>query len=325
MRTVREFRPDWLILQYCAFAYGRWGLNPYLPLAIRRVMRACPDTRFALMVHEPLAWPINWKLRLMNVWQRWQLRELGRTADVVFFSIDPWVRQFGPWFPGTPAYHLPVGSNVPRVEITREEARRRLSIPGERVVLGLFGTAHHSRLFGLAGEAVGRLRSRGIDAGVLYIGPHGDRVRAAMGDVPSICEGPLPADEVSRRFSAMDIYLAPFADGVSTRRTSLMTGLQHGCAVAATRGPLTDDVLLKEDGRAFLLSDVSDQDGFTANVVRLAEDADLRAALGSGARALHATEFAWERIAGRMLKLLRRYSGRATAGEAESCRRTGGR
>ena len=45
--------PDWLILQYNPFSYGRWGLNPFLPMVIRRIRRRCPQTRIALMVHEP--------------------------------------------------------------------------------------------------------------------------------------------------------------------------------------------------------------------------------------------------------------------------------
>src|SRR5437016_1775707 len=41
-------KPDWLLLQYNPFSYGRLGFNPHLPLAIRAAQRRCPGLRFAL-------------------------------------------------------------------------------------------------------------------------------------------------------------------------------------------------------------------------------------------------------------------------------------
>ena len=65
-----------------------------------------------------------------------------------------------------------------------------------------------------------------------------------------------PADEVSRRLSAADLNLSAFIDGVSTRRGSLMAALQHGVASVGTRGYLTDQMLLNEDGSMARLPDL---------------------------------------------------------------------
>jgi glycosyltransferase involved in cell wall biosynthesis len=302
-RAVAAHRPDWLLLQYNPFSYERRGMNPYLPLAIRRVRRTCPETQFALMVHEPFVPIRDGKTAVMGLVQRCQLWMLGRAADLLFFTIEPWARRFRPWFPGKPVVHLPVGSNIPCVGGSRGEARARLGIREETLVLGLFGTAHPSRMLDWVRAAA--LAARSVtDTMVLSIGPHSSVIRERLGEVPVLAEGPLPAEEVSRRFRAMDIYLVPFAEGVCTRRTSLMTGLQHGIPTVGTEGAHTDDVLRRENGRSLLLASADAPDDFTAHVRRLQADPDLRRRLGQQAIHLYEREFAWERVVSRLLTAL---------------------
>ena len=294
---IRAAQPDWLLLQYNPFAYGKWGRNPHLPRVMALVKRQNPQTRLAVMVHEPFV-PLNsLKFAVMATWQRRQLWQLGRAADALFFSIDPWAQRFRRWFPHTPVYHLPVGSNIARADITRAQARQRLNIPDTTVALGLFGTAHASRLLDHAARAAQAVCRSGREALVMYMGPDSAAVRAALKGVSLLAEGPLEPVEVSRRFAALDVYLAPFIDGVSTRRTSLMTALQHGIATVGTRGHLTDACLLEHDGRAFLLAEAQDAYAYAGHVASLASDAPRRQALGLEAQNLYEREYAWPVIA----------------------------
>ncbi|HLV81564.1 MAG TPA: glycosyltransferase family 4 protein [Chthonomonadaceae bacterium] len=299
---VEKDPPDWLLLQYNPFCYGPRGFNPRLSQVWRGIRRRHPEVRLALMVHEPFVPVTNWKFAVMTTWQRWQLWSLGRAADSVFCSIDPWARRFRPWFPGKPVAHLPVGSNVPLTPLARSEARDRLGISEETVVLGVFGTLSWTRLLARIRAAAETVRAGGRDVLVLYMGPDGGLVRQGLDGFPVRADGPLEAGEISRRFAAVDIYLAPFVDGVSTRRTSLMTALQHGVATAGTRGWLTDALLVAEDGRALLLADAKDADAYKACVRRLLEDDALRARLGQQAQRLYQREFAWERIAAQLMR-----------------------
>ena len=308
-RRIEADPPDWVLLQYQPFSYGRWGLNLSLPRVMEQIKRRQPEMRFALMVHEPFV-PVDcWQNAVMTTWQRWQLWALGRTADTVFFSIEAWTKKFASWFPGKPVLHLPVGSNIPLVPTARGEARARLGIAENTLILGLFGTAHNSRLMEPTRRAAEAARSAGQDAQVLYIGPQVQAVRAALGDIPLIADGALPPDEVSRRFAAMDVYFAAYADGVSTRRGALMAGLQHGAAIVGTRGALTDGILNTWDGRAFLLADVNAPDEMDAQAQRLLHDAALRQQMGEGARQLYREQFAWDKIAARLLQTV---TGRAS-------------
>jgi glycosyltransferase involved in cell wall biosynthesis len=258
----------------------------------------------ALMVHEAFVPLLDWKCAVMTTWQRCQLWMLGRNADLIFFSVEAWARRFQRWFPDKPVLHLPVGSNVPCVRISRATARARLGIQEDTRVLGLFGTAHDSRLLDRVKGAVETAHPPGGHLLVLYMGPHSEAIRRQLGSVPLLAEGPLPADEVSRRFAALDVYLAPFVDGVSTRRTTLMTGLQHGVATVGTQGVNTDTMIRKEDGRALLLADVDAAEHFNHHVRRLLADAALRERLGQEARRFYHREFAWDRLAARLLSAI---------------------
>jgi glycosyltransferase involved in cell wall biosynthesis len=305
--TVANDRPDWLILQFNQFSYGKWGLNPFLPLTLGKIRKRVPGTRIAVMFHEDFVPPINWKFAIMRVWQKWQFKQLGRLAHVVMFSIDPWARKYRDWFPNKPVLHLPVGSNLTRIDITREDARQRLEIPRGKIVLGIFGAVNRTRNLPWLSAAIGTLRRSKLDTMILYIGADGAVVRELAAGIPVIAEGPLPADEVSRRLSAVDVFLAPFEDGVSTRRGTLMAALQHGLAIVGTKVPLTDDLLACEDGRSFLLADSRSIEAYSQCVRSLLADSSLRLRLGQNANALFDRHFTWSSISGRLLKALGEY------------------
>lgn len=301
---VSRRRPDWLLLQYNAFGYGRWGLNLDLPAVVSEIRRRSRDPRIALMVHETFVPATTWKFGIMTCWQRYQLWSLGRSADVIFFSIEPWTRRFARWFPGKPVLHLPVSSNMPRVRISKENAKRRLGIPAESPVLVLFGALGGSRMDDASAQTIQAVRHRFPGLVVLYVGPHVQAARELFRDGPLLCEGSLPPEEVSLRLSAGDAHLLALIDGISTRRTTLMAAMQHGLATAGTTGPLTDDILRRQDGRAFLLAHVHDRAQLTANTIRLLEDPRLRIRLGEESRRLYESEFAWSRISERLLATL---------------------
>ncbi len=300
--AIAQDPPDWLFVQYNPFSYGHWGFNPFLPMALRALKKRCPATRVALMVHEPFVPVENWRFAVMTTWQRAQLWALGRQADTVFFSITPWVRRFRRWFPDQTLRHLPVGSNIPRLPIAREEARRALGLAPDALVLGLFGGARQARLLRFVRAAANALDVERLR--LLYVGTGGARLHDVLGHLPLLDAGPLPATDVSRSFAAMDLYLTPFKKGVSTRRGSFMVGLQHGVATVSTRGAQTDAMLLDQDGSAFLLASDDDADAFTRHVRHLARDRARREHVAGAGRTFFDCNFSWERIAGSLLAYL---------------------
>ena len=298
-RAVQAEPPDWLVLQYSPFSFGPRGFNLHLPLALRGLRRRCPGLRQAIMVHEPFVPSTSLKFRMMATYQRLQLALLGRGADLVSFSVERWAARYRHWFPGRRVAHLPVGSCIP------DTGRGEGAVPPTRgVTLGFFGTAHASRLLDYTAAAASAVREAGHLRGVLYLGPDAAAVRGSLAGLPLETPGALPGPEVSCRLREIDLYLAPFVDGVSTRRTSLMAALQHGRAVLGTRGELTDSILARRHGSALVLTDAGDIGRFAAAAVELAARRSERERLGEAAESLYRREFDWPVIAGRLRSLL---------------------
>jgi glycosyltransferase involved in cell wall biosynthesis len=310
--AVAAERPDGLLLQYNPNSWGRRGLNLALPGAVRAAKRAWPRLRLGLMVHEPWYLPTSAKRIVLATAQRPQLRALVRAADVVFVSTEAYGPPLQRWAGATPFVHLPVGSNIPEAGWTREGARAALGIAAGALVAGVFGTAHHSRLLPLVRAAAERMgaehaaREAGGEFLVLYVGPDGAEVRAALAGLPVCDLGRLPAGEVSRALAAMDLHLTPFELGVSTRRGSFVAGLQHGVPSVSTRGPHTGRLLAEADGTAFVLGPEDDADAYAALAAALAADPARRASVAEAARRLYRSVFDWPLLAERVLDHLPR-------------------
>lgn len=302
--AILEEVPDWLILQYNPFSFGRWGLNLNLPRALRRLKQSQPAIKVALMVHEPFVPVESWKWAIMTTWQRWQLRQLGVNADQVFFSIEPWAHKFEKWFSGTPVAHLPVGSNMPFESTSRTDRRRALGFQEDSLVIGVFGSAHPSRLLPFIKAAVDAISSEHANARLLYIGADGKKVHEAIGHKNFVDAGPLAPEDVSRHFSAMDLYLAPFKKGVSSRRGSFMVGIQHGVATVSTSGIQSDSFLLEQHEKAMLLASDQDPVDFAKLAVRLALSPEERTRIAASGRVLYEQRFSWNSIVDQMFDVL---------------------
>jgi glycosyltransferase involved in cell wall biosynthesis len=302
--TVLAAPPDWLVIQYNPFSYGRRGYNPTLPAVVRQIRRAAPGVRVGLMVHEPYVPFSDWRSLILGSWHRWQLNALMAVSDVVFFSISPWAEAFRARHPHKRIEHLPVGSNIPNIYAPRDIARQALGIEDDVLVAGVFGSAHPSRLIGYVKQAIEALAAR-RRIHVLSIGTAGERLRRELdASVPIRDTGVLPASAVSAHFAAMDVYLTPFRKGVSTRRGSFMVGLQHGIATVSTHGEHTDVLLNEQAGRAFLLTSETDARAYVDGTVALADDPERRRQMAVAGQIFFDRHLAWERIASRFLDVL---------------------
>lgn len=318
-KAVRSDPPDWLLLQFNQFSYGRWGLNPYLPLALRRIKHEFPALRVAWLAHEDIVPFTNFRFAVMATWQWAQFWALGRLADQIFFTTHVWVDTYRSWFPDTPMQCLPVGSNIPQVDASRSTERERLDIAQDAFVIGYFGSLQNSRLLPTLRLALRRLRSTSDRVEVLYVGTKGDALRAELPGVPVHDAGALPPDAVSRCFAAMDLHLTPFLDGVSTRRGSFMTGLQHGLPTVTTHGPHTAPWMVDAHDEAFLLAPEDDPEAFAGYAHDLMMNSTRRRALGAGGRAFYDRHFDWPVLTNQLRRALATHSsppGASTASEA---------
>jgi glycosyltransferase involved in cell wall biosynthesis len=294
---------DAVVLQYNPFMYGRWGFAPWLPAALLRTRRRHPTLEIALMVHEPYVPMINWRWTLMGIWQRSQLFALRAVADPVFASIDAWTSILGEMRPRKAVYHLPVGSNLPDRRPYRKEARLRIGATPETLIISTFGTAHPARRVDYVVAAVNAIAVSGVPTILLNLGAGTPAFHGVAPSVRLLTPGVQSAPALAEFLSATDIFLAPFIDGVSTRRTTVMAALQHGLAVIGTDGPLTDPGLRASD-QALRLVPVAREDLFVDAALKLASRREEREQVRRAARRLYQERFDWPIIAEALLSHL---------------------
>ena len=281
--------PAWVLLQYNAFRYGKWGFAPGLVRDAVRLQRR-KGTRLSIMVHEAWVPMIDWRSTLMGLWQRVQLRALMRLADRVMTSTEALAREIGGG-----AVHTPIATNITPVPTSRAAARDGLDL-GEKLVVALFGRAHPSRALDYAEAAIAALADAhgaaglavlnlGADAPPLHVSPAWTSVRRGASE-----------DELSLGLLASDIILLPFTDGVSTRRGTIMAALAHGVPVLGLNGHNTDAVLAQATD-AIVLTSVGDRAAFAHATVELTRDPARMRAIGDAGRRMYESCFDWPLLA----------------------------
>jgi len=281
---------DAIVVEYNPFSFGRWGFAPWLTVGLARLRAARRRPQILLMLHEIYFFPATtWQEWLMARWQKAQLAALVRIADRVLISTERW-RSALPRAAKTSAVLLPVGSNVPDRRDARSRMRETLGADEETIVVGSLMTSHPSRDIATITATLNRLAADGTRTIYVHLGADAPTLTGVTDLIEVHAPGLLSADELAQYLSALDIYLAPFIEGVSTRRGSLIAALQHGLAVVGTEPgePSLEGLMLVPGGRAELFVDAT---------AALARGAQQRAELGATARQLYERHFDWPVIA----------------------------
>jgi len=246
----RLSKPYRLLVQYVPHAFGCKGMNvPFCWWLSRRpepVWIMFHEVAFPLSSRQPLAHNV------LGVVTRLMAKLVARNAERIFVSIPAWERLL-PKSVWKSIIWLPVPSNLPTtVSPTRvAEIRRRIAPNGE-VVLGHFGT-YAVHVTSLLVPALPSIIRRDPARRVLLLGKGSEGFAASfrkgnpgLGDQVE-ATGSTPAKEVAAHLAACDCIIQPYADGVCSRRTSLLASLALGLPIVANHGPLTDPVWLNSD------------------------------------------------------------------------------
>jgi glycosyltransferase involved in cell wall biosynthesis len=297
--------PRRLLVQWVPHGYGYRSMN--LPLCWWIYRRAVShQDRIELMVHEPFL-SFSWtspRQSLAALVHRCMAILLLRAALRVWVSIPGWERVMRAYTLGRDVSFqwLPIFSNIPAASdpSVTQSVRWRYT-HSEELLIGHFGTF---------GKGVSRLLDPIISA---LAQDSGDRVILLMGEgseeyrcklisqQPQLenvigATGKLPAWELSHHLAACDLLIQPYPDGASTRRGSLMAGLENGKSIVTTTGWLTEP-LWAESG-AVALAPAGDIEAFLKTVRRLCADRTERVRLETAARRLYRERFDISRTIG---------------------------
>jgi glycosyltransferase involved in cell wall biosynthesis len=195
---------------------------------------------------------------------------------------------------------IPVGSNIEQVNTFPLPPRS----PQTVTMFGQPAAMHGPTLVALAGwldQQRGRVTLRWLNRSVaesrrMWV----DTLGLSTAHVEFF--GGLEIPAASAVLASGDLAVAPYVDGVSTRRTTLVAHLQHGRPVVGTEGVSTGALLRHQP--AIALSPVGAPADFVGAVDRLLDDPATRIAMGEAAAGLFDAEFSWPRIATAYLRVL---------------------
>ncbi len=278
---------DVILLQYAPNALGARGANvAFCRWLIAESARGC-DVR--VMFHEPFFY-FGWQSPARNVLalvQRAMAAMLLRAASVAYVSTWSWASLLRRYAPARVRFAwVPVPSAVPVIHDAGEVRRLRTALDASLVV-GHFSSYSEDVQRPLR-LALQDILARHRDVAVLCIGRGGEQMVASMGGAdPRVrATGELGAPDLSRAIQACDLFVQPYPDGATTRRTSLATLLAHGSAVVTTTGKYTEPLWMA-DGDVVAMAPADDRRCLSAEVTRLVESRPRRRELAANARAFY--------------------------------------
>lgn len=297
LEKARATRPDQIWFEWEPFLYHRrgWNLWPAFAAVQARQM----GVRWQTMVHEPF---VGWgwgKVGLLALGQRLTLAALILASDRVPVSIQVWANWLRRDFPGAAdkVVWVPVGSTI---------------VPtGERVPIGRIARIG---VFSPLGSGKDPLfleevwkRLGPVQAELVLIGAKREEWPGKLAEDPRWrFTGPLPEAEVSKELASLDVFLAPFVDGISSRRTSAIAAFAHGVAVVTNWGRLTDPIFTANGSDWLSPKDAGAFASAVRQLLASPEQRRVRAWIGTS---LYEKYFDWEAVVDGLL-------GQASAGEA---------
>ncbi|NOZ06075.1 MAG: glycosyltransferase [Chloroflexi bacterium] len=297
---------DVIHIQYQTAAYG---LHPAINLWPTWMRRHRRRPRLVVTFHDlrvPYLFPKAGRVR----W--WVTLALARGSDAVIVTNAADERRLRDSGLGARVHQIPLGNNIPVAPpegYDRQAWRARLAVGEDEGLLVHFGFLNSSKGCETLIEAVAQLRQAGTPVRLLMVGgrtghadptnvAYAEQIEAQMASA-GVAEAVIwtdftAPDEVSGHLLAGDVAVLPYRDGVSFRRTTLITALAHGLPVVTTRPSPAIPAL--RDGENVALVPPDDAAALARSIARILSDDDMRRRLAEGAREL-GTTFDWNRIA----------------------------
>ena len=255
-RELARDPPDRILVQYVPHAFGFRAMN--LPFAFWVAMRARRLAPVWVMFHEVASPLVRRPMRhnLLAIVNRFMARTLARAADRLLVSIPAWSSLLLQICPrARPGEWLPVPCNVATAAdpTAVAAARARHTSIALAPLVGHFGTFRRSITDLLGPAVVGLLESK-PQAEVLFIGRESERYLVEMiAAYPELAQrmaatGELSPAAVAAHLQACDVLLQPYADGVSSRRGSVMAGLANRLPVVTNLGALSEPLWAETSG-----------------------------------------------------------------------------
>ena len=291
--------PRRLLVQWVPHGFGYHSMNVWFCLWLLR--RSMSGDVVELMVHEAYSDFRRGPLRhvVMACVQRLMTALLLLTASRVWIATPAWERRLRAYALGRKISitWLPVpGCVSPRavpMSPTLDVVRRRYASEGALLV-GHFGS-YGKDVTTLLETWLPGVMNHPVQPVLLLLGngseAYRDRLRLQHPHWVSRIQsaGYVPGSLLAEHIAACDLFLQPYPDGITARRTTAMACLSQGRPIVTTQGNSTESLWTTSDAVA-LVAD-SDTMQFVATAAALMESPESRRALGTRGRDLYVQTF----------------------------------
>lgn len=257
LRREEVQKTDWILIQYVPHLYNeRAGINFIFPLFIF-LLKIIYGKKIALYVHE-LKFPFQFTLKtlIMNVCHKLQMFVLYNSADTIGVTtnrLQNELKEFG----DKRICQINVGSNIKKVvfnSLDLENLYQSFDISQERPGVLLFGGFHPTKLFDQTYPILSRMTHQ-YQLQVIHIGITKQDVPQELQQfvTPSFkFTGPLEEEAISLLFQSGRPLISLFMDGATTRRGTLITGIDHSTPTFTNKTEFTESVLFECENLIFI-------------------------------------------------------------------------
>jgi glycosyltransferase involved in cell wall biosynthesis len=305
-RHLRQHSYQALIFQYVPHLYGRAGIAPLsglipllarasgLPLVVTTFHEV--HTRWDRKAAPPL------KLRVQWFFQNFQASFITLFSHRIITTNPAYAKKLTRRGQPKVCDILPVGSNIPFVEISEAERVRWRSALRLPEIGGLLLVAFSPFTVGKDAGVYRKILEEMPQANLLLLGGISRladqtallemiRLKESYSRL-QILPGPLNASEISGWLQAADIYLHPASGGASGRSGTLAAALQHGLPVIAWDGPETSPGLTSDQNIELVAP--GNRTAFIAALQHLAANPALRCKIGREAARYYQERAGWD-------------------------------
>lgn len=311
---IRKIKPDLVNIQYTPSLYRGACLG--LGLIVFVFWAKFRGIRCITTFHERyIVFSLNPKSALLSLIQRISFFLMIMASETIIFCAQHWAedcRRYFFWL-RKKIYYLSVGSNIQHVPLNQEQRQKKrfeLGAKDKTIILGTFGKVENSInkfYFDTLLSSYENLIRKGYDVILLLIGwplknsslyfPYKERI-APVSIKPV---GRLPANEVSEYLNIVDVYLAPFDDGLTARKGTVMAAMHCGLPVISTLGAETENIF--NSCKAIKLAEPKKK-FFLDALLNLVENRQESMLLGKAAKVFYAENFSWGRITEQFIKII---------------------
>ncbi len=291
---------DFINIQYVPHIYGWNGVNFslflfyfWLRLMKKDVFTYCHEVALPFSFKQWYRFPFAVFNRLVYCFIVFFSRRVGlsikswrdKSAKIFFWLKDKFVL-------------IPVFSNIDTIqlsEIEKQNLKCRYNISEGETIIFFMGGFNPSKLIDYVLAALDYLLKKGYKIKLICAGFETEKVFGFLRPNQHhlkdkiITTGLISGQAMAQLLNISDIYLCPYADGISTRRGSAMAGFQFGLGVVSTHGENTD-IRFFLDRKIALLSTL-DVGEFTQKTEQILVDKQTREKLGRAAKEFYEEHF----------------------------------